>query len=83
MSSRALYRLGRVIEACAWLLCATIFLAVYMLDDDTNWVFGLATFGLAAWASFRLSVALDLLKAEANRDTRLGLNGPARQEDLL
>lgn len=82
MSSRAIYRLGKLIVECTWMLYATAILAVVFIKD-AGWVALLGASGLALWCMSDMNKALDALRQEANRDTRLGLNGPARQEDLL
>lgn len=84
MNTRALYWATKAIVGALATL-AFVGLGISHRDGD-DWISTALTFGLAlaAWiASCRTLDFLDKLKREANRDTRLGLLGPATKEDLL
>lgn len=84
MNTRALYWAARAIVLTIVSVTATAVAAFRETGD--GWMSSLITFGLAAAGWFLICNALDSLdklKAEANRDSRMGLNGPARPEDLL
>lgn len=84
MNTRALYWAAKAIVSM--ISTVGLALAIMLPYRGDDWFAALLTLGLGilAWCMMCSSYdALDKLKAEANRDTRMGLNGPARPEDLL